>query len=115
MEKYNNKSKLYPGINSFWVIQNNKPVIDALNKLSNRKAAKSISNEFSTLYTHILHGKLIKTSNSVIDFAFKVKTQNKISINNYNIANWCKYCRCFVFDIKILKKAVYNCYLASRD
>ena len=52
---------------SFWVILNN--------KLSNRKAAKSISTcGFSILYTNILHDKLIKTLNSPMDFDFKCRT-----------------------------------------
>ena len=117
VEKYHSKSKTYSGINSFWVIQNNKPVIDTLNKLSNRKAAKSVSTyDFSTLYTNIPHDKLIKTLSSVIDFAFKGRTQGKISITSYGIANWCNSSKYFVFDIKSLKKAVEyvinNCYFA---
>ena len=38
VEKYHNKSTLYSGFNSVWVIQNNKRAIDALNKRSNQKA-----------------------------------------------------------------------------
>ena len=41
--KNHDKSKLRSEVNSFWVIQNNKPVIDNLNTLSNWKAAKSVS------------------------------------------------------------------------
>ena len=39
----NNKSKFYSGVNSFSVIQNNKAVIDALNKLGNWKPTRSVS------------------------------------------------------------------------
>ena len=120
VEKYHSKSKSYSGVNSFWIIQNNKPVIDTLNKLNNRKAAKSVTTyDFSTLYTNIPHDKLIRTINSVIDFAFKGRTQEKISINSYGIANWCNSSKYFVFDIKSLKKAVEyvikNCYFAIGD
>ena len=41
--KNHDKSKLSSEVNSFWVIQNNKPVIDNLNTISNWKAAKSVS------------------------------------------------------------------------
>ena len=105
VEKYHSKCKFYSGINSFWVIQNNKPVIDTLNKLSNRNAAKPVSTyDFSTLYTNIPHDKLIKTLSSVIDFAFKGRTQGKISINSYGKANWCNSSKHFVFDITSLNK-----------
>ena len=43
IEKCHIKSKVYSQVNFFWVIQNHKPVIDTLNKLSNRKTAKFIS------------------------------------------------------------------------
>ena len=88
-----------------------------MNKLSNRKAAKSVSTyDFSTLYTNIPHDKLIKTLSTVIDFALKGRTQGKISITSYGIANWCNSSKYFVFEIKSLKKAVEyvinNCYFA---
>ena len=85
--KCHNKSKFYSGLNSFWVIQNNEPVIDILNKLSIRKTGNYVSTYVvSMLYTNILHDKLIKTLDSVIAFVFRGSTQNKISINNYRVA-----------------------------
>ena len=52
------------------MIQDVKPVNDTLNKLSKRKAAKSITtHNFSILYTNIPHEKLIQRLNSVLDFA----------------------------------------------
>ena len=66
MEKYN-KSNCHFGVNSFWVIQNNKVVIDTCNKLSNRKAAKFVTkSEFSTLYINVPDDKLIKALNSIL-------------------------------------------------
>ena len=113
VEKYYIKSKFYSGVNSSWVIQNDKPVIDTLNKLSNRKAAKSVSTyDFSTVYTNIPHDELIKTLNSVIDFTFKGRTQSKISIRNCGIANWCKFSKYFVLDINFWWS---NCYFANGD
>ena len=45
----------------------------------------------------------MKMLNPLIDFVFKGRTLAKRSISNYRMANWCK---CFVFDINSLKKAV---------
>ena len=55
--------KFYVGVNSFWMIQNNKPVIDYLIKLV---IFVSVSiYDFSALYTNIPQDKLIKTLTSV--------------------------------------------------
>ena len=43
MEIYHNKSKFYSGVDSFWLIQSNTPVIDTLDKLINLKSAMSVS------------------------------------------------------------------------
>ena len=62
------KASFTLGVNSFWLIQNSKPVIDTLNHVSNRKIVKSISKyDLSTLYTNIPHNKLMKTLNCVVD------------------------------------------------
>lgn len=100
--------KFYFGVNSFWVIQKNKPVNDALIKLVVEKCVSIYI--FLILYTNILQNKLIKILNFVTDFPFKGKTQNKMSINNYGIANWCKSCRYFVFDTNPLTK---SCWISS--
>ena len=115
VECYHQKSQHYSGINSFWVIQNNSSVINAINKLGKRNAAKSINTyDFSTLYTNIPHDKLIQTLNFVVDFAFKGRTQSKISVNNHNDARWCKSSKHFTFTITSLKKAleyvILNCF-----
>ena len=53
VRKYRNK-RCYSGVNSFWVIQNNKPVIDTLCKLNNQKVTKSISTyDFSAWITNV--------------------------------------------------------------
>ena len=72
VKKSYNNSKFYFGLNSFLIIQNNKPVTDNLIKLSNPKAATFFSpSDFSTLYTNIPHDKSYKTQNFVIYFTFK--------------------------------------------
>ena len=117
VECYHNKSRYYSGVNSFWVIQNNSSVIENINKLTKRNAARSVNTyDFSTLYTNIPHDKLIETLNHVIDFSFKGRTQSKISINDYNEARWCKSSKHFTFNIASLKKAfayiIRNCYFS---
>ena len=34
IESYNDKCRFFTGVNTFWVVQNNKPVTDAANKLN---------------------------------------------------------------------------------
>lgn len=99
------------------MIQNNKPVNDSLIKLVIEKSVSIYI--ILILYTNIPQNKLIKILNFVTDFPFKGKTQNKMSIKNYGIANWCKSSRYFVFDTNALKKAVEypikNCYFVIGD
>jgi hypothetical protein len=86
---YHEKTKFYTGINTFWVIQNNEPVLNNIEKINKRSSARSISTfDFSTLYTKIPHDKLLDVLTKLIDFAFKGGTKNKISINYFNEANW---------------------------
>ena len=70
--------------------ENNKPVIDDINKISKRKAARTVSTfDFSTLYTKIQHNKLICVLNNIIDFAFKGGTRDYISVSKSQ-AYWVK-------------------------
>ena len=117
IDKYHKKDKYFSGVNSFWVVQNNVPVIETLNRLNKHKRAKSVMNyDFSTLYTTLPRDKLTKTLHAVIDFAVKGRTQSKISINDYGEARWCNSSKHFSFDIKSLKLAVQytiqNCFFA---
>ena len=54
----NDKCRFFTGSNTFWVVQNNKPVIDAVNGLNKqRKATSVLIFDFSTLYTKLPHKK----------------------------------------------------------
>ena len=65
------KCRFFTGVSTFWVVQNNKPVIDAMNGLNKRRKAASVSTfDFSTLYTKLPHNKLLIVLNSLIDFCF---------------------------------------------
>ena len=90
VERYYTKSRIWSGLKQFWVIQNNKPVIEDINKISKRKAARTVSTfDFSTLYTKIPHNKLISVLNNIIDFAFKGGTRDYISVSKSQ-AYWVK-------------------------
>ena len=88
IERYNKISSFFSGVNTFWVIQNNVPVINSVNQLNKRSAAKSImAFDFSTLYTKIPHDKLIYVLNSLIDFCFKCHDCKCLAITRYG-AKW---------------------------
>ena len=72
IENYNKKLSFFSGVNKFWVILNNTPIREAIDKLNSRKCAKSITTfDFSTLYTKIPHDKLIDVLHNLVNFCFK--------------------------------------------
>ena len=107
IESYHKKIEFFSGIHSFWVIQNNLPVIKALDRINKKNAAKTISTfDFSTLYTNIPHDKLINVLDHTIDFAFKGKQFQNISVNDSGQPRWCKKSKGFLFTKELLKTAV---------
>ena len=67
-------------------ILNNQTVIDAVNKLNGRWNATSVSCfNFSNRYTKILHDKLLKVLNELIDFCIKGGGGEFISVNGYGL------------------------------
>ena len=108
IDTYNRKARFFSGVNTFWVIQNNRPVTDAIKNINNRKAAKSITTfDFSTLYTKIPHPKLIDALNSLTNFCFKGGLSSKIAVNN-QYAQWVNdnAGNKIVFDISSVKNAI---------
>ena len=107
--------RFFTGVNTFWIVQNNKPVIDAINGLNKQRKPTSVSTfDFSTLYTKLLHNKLLMLLNSLIDFCFDGGESKYITVNNYG-ALWVK----IIKDNRIclnkqqIKDEVYllfNCY-----
>ena len=88
IHSYNDESRYYSGVNSFWTILNNKPVINSINNLNKRSKASSISCfDFSTLYTNIPHDKLIKVMRELIEFCFKGGNKRIIKVDRYG-ASW---------------------------
>jgi len=118
LQSYNDESRFYSGINSFWTILNNKPVIHNINMLNKRSKASSISCfDFSTLYTKIPHNGLLKVMNELIDFCFKGGNKNYIMVNKYG-AYWATddNSNCLTFNNLTLKHAIKylldNCYFS---
>ena len=91
IQTYNGNCSFFTGvINTFWVVQNNKPVIDAMNGLIKRRKATSVSTfDFSTSYTKLSHNKLLMVLNSLIGFCFDGGESKFITVNNYG-ARWVK-------------------------
>ena len=83
----------FTGINTFWVVQNNKPVIDVMNVMNGfnkqRKATSVSTFDFSMLYTKLPHNKLLMVLNNLIDFCFDGGESKYIIVNNYG-ARWVK-------------------------
>ena len=93
VETYNCKARIFSDINTFWIIQNSTPVIEAFDKINRKKNAKVVSSfDFSTLYTNIPHAKLFHALSSIINFIFKGGACSYISVNKSGVARWSKRC-----------------------
>ena len=76
--------EFFTGVNTFWVVQNNKPVIDTMNGINKQRKATSVSTfDFSTLYTKLPYNKLLMVLNSLIDFCFDGGESKYITVNNH--------------------------------
>ena len=116
IQTYNDKCTFFTGVNTFWAVQNNKPVIDAMNGLNKRRKATSVSTfDFSTFFTKLPHNKLLMLLNSLIDFCFGGGESKYITVNNYG-ARWVKNIKdkIICLDKQQIKDAVaylfLNCY-----
>ena len=90
IQTYSDKCRFFTAANTFWVVQNNKPVTDAMNGLNKRRKATSVSTfDLSNLYSKLPHNKLLMVLNSLIDFCFDGGECKYITVNNYG-ARWVK-------------------------
>ena len=115
-QKYYYKCRFFTGVNTFWVLQNNKQVIDGMNGLNKRRKATSVSTfDFSTLYAKLPHNKLLMVLNSLNDLSFDGGECKYITVNNYG-ARWVNNIKDNVICLKKhqIKDAVayvpLNCY-----
>ena len=84
IETYNAKYRFFSGVNTIWVVQNNKPFTEAIKKLNAKSKGTSVSTfDFSTLYTKIPRDKLISALNSIVDFCFNGGECDYLSINDF--------------------------------
>ena len=91
VETHNAKSFFFSQVKTFWVIQNNEHVINAIKKLHKRNSVRSMSTfDFSTLYTKIPHEKLIEVMNSITEFCFQGGLHDTISfsLSSKSNARW---------------------------
>ena len=87
-QRYHRKCSIYSSVKTFWVIQDNKEVLDSLEKLNKRGKAQCMTTfDFSTLYTKIPHDKLISVLNEITDTCFKGGDRELISVTNSG-ARW---------------------------
>ena len=106
VESYNDKSRVWSGVSGCWVIQNSNPVVERIDKINNRKKAKSIMTfDFATLYTKIPHELLIEALNDIVDFAFEGGVAHAVYINKYG-ASWRNSTDARVYKNSDIKKAL---------
>ena len=88
VESFNDKHRVWTGVSGFWVIQNNTPLVNRIEKINKRNKAKSVMTfDFSTLYTKIPHNLLIQALNEIIDFCFKGGISKAVYVTD-NGASW---------------------------
>ena len=87
---YFRKAGFFSGLKHFWCVENQNEVVDALDRLSKKKNAKSISTfDFSTLYTKIPHDKLIQVLTNIVETTFNDNNRKLISVGKKK-AYWVK-------------------------
>ena len=90
VQKYNLKTRIWSGVKKFWIIQNSDSLIQTINRINDRKLAKTVTTfDFSTLYTKIPHNLLIEALDEIIDFVFRGGTAYYISVDDFK-AVWVK-------------------------
>ena len=82
-QTYNDKCRFFTAVNTFSVVQNNKPVIDAINGLNKRRKTTSVSTFDFPTYTELPNNKILMVLNSFVDFSFD-RGEN-ICVTIYNL------------------------------
>ena len=106
IESFHDKNRVWVGVSNFWIIQNNKPVVDRIRKISAKKGAVSVRTfDFSTLYTKIPHNLLKEALFEIVDFVFKGGISNGVYVTK-NGAIWRKPSRDFQMYSKLSIKTL---------
>ena len=83
VRSYYAMARYHSGLNYFWVIDNTTDFCKALDRISAKNRARSISTfDFSTLYTNIPHDKLIECLYFFIELVFNNKNRKYLSVTN---------------------------------
>ena len=117
LRRYYGLAEFYSVVKHFWVVDNNSDVVATLDKISAKGKARSISTfDFLTIYTKVLHDKLIDVLNQLVDFIFNSSDRVYLSVTKTG-ARWVKKrgrCRGRVYDKKkvknIIKYLIESCY-----
>ena len=74
----------FSGVESFWLVKNNQPVIDAIKKLDSLSIAFSIPTyDFFTIYKSIPHNKLKNVMREMIKLCFKDGEKQFIAVTKF--------------------------------
>ena len=83
VSNYHDKRRVWTNVSNFWVIQNNRPVTERIDKCNNAKKAKTVRTfDFSTLYTKIPHHLLKVALEDIVDFCFNGENSNGVYVLN---------------------------------
>ena len=86
--RYCDKVRFFTGIERYWIVENNNKILQNMEKISNRNAARNIKIcDFSTLYTKIPPTDLKEKLKEVVGKAFKGGTNQFIRVNKKD-AHW---------------------------
>ena len=80
-KRYCSKLEKYDGINRYWVIESNQPILDCINELNSTKTAKSITTyDFSNLYTSLPHDEIVQSICTMIDAVFRYREKRHMPV-----------------------------------
>ena len=86
--RYCDKIKFYTGIERYWIVDNNKLVLEDINYINTKHNAKTVQTfDFSTLYTKIPLKDLKEKLKYIVDKAFKGGTNQFIQLTQQE-ARW---------------------------
>ena len=68
MQAYHEKCSFFKGVNAFWLVQKNKPVIDETNTVNKRRKTSSILTFDMYIFYTKLPNELLIELNCLIDF-----------------------------------------------
>ena len=117
---YCSKIEKYDGINRYWVIESNEPVLNCIKNLNSTKSARSVTAyDFSSLYTALPHGEILQSVSEMIDDVFKYRKKKNLPAllavykSKKDDKIWSRACwvrkpgpNTFYFDNQSLKQAI---------